>query len=74
VRCRGIRWSVEYGADLVRASVPSRCLGRSKWVHVGMMLLTFDGSQSQPVYLDDPLTNGYIINGYVAKWGPRVYR
>ena len=70
VKCRGIGWSIDYGADLVRASVPRRCLGRPKWVHVGMGENSFF---NDPVlFLDDAATNGYI--GREWKWGPRVYR
>ena len=72
VKCHGIRWSVDYGANLVRASVPQRCLGRPKWVRVGMALVTYDGGQAKPVYIDDAATNGSL--GSVPRWGPRVFR
>ena len=31
--CTGVHWSLQYGADLARVSVPRRCLGNPKWVH-----------------------------------------
>ena len=79
VRCRGITWRVDYVADTVRASVPKRCVGgRSKpWVHVGMLLLTYDGGNLKPIYADDPRTNGYIGtsgSALQAAWGPKVFK
>ena len=69
LKCRGIGWSIDYGTDLVRASVPRKCLGKPKWVHVGMATATFE---DPAIFLDDAGTNGYI--GDAPKWGPRVYR
>ena len=69
VRCHGVHWSLQYGANLVRVSVPRRCLGNPKWVHVGIGTLEETGSS---LYLDDANTNGTF--GETTKWGPRVYR
>jgi hypothetical protein len=67
--CKGVRWSLQYGANLVRLSVPRRCLGNPKWVHVGIG--TFEGT-SDAVFVDDANTNGTM--GETTRWGPRVYR
>ena len=70
VKCRGVRWNIDYPTHVVSASVPRRCLGNPKWVHVGMA--TGKLSSDDVVYLDDAQTNGYF--GENPKWGPRVYR
>jgi hypothetical protein len=71
VTCSGIRRVVDYSQPerLVRVSVPSRCLGRPKRVHVGM----YATQLADPIlYVDDAETNGYI--GHQPKWGPWVKR
>ena len=69
-KCRGIGWSIDYRANLVRASVPRRCLRRPKWVHVGMGANSW--LNDQVFFLDDAAANDYI--GREWKYGPRVYR
>jgi len=69
VHCKGVHWSLQYGANLVRVSVPRRCLGNPKWVHVGIG--TFEQANDS-FFIDDANTNGTF--GETVKWGPRVYR
>jgi hypothetical protein len=69
VTCRGVRWDIDYSTKTVRTSVPRRCLGNPRWVHVGMGAINED----EPTFFaDDAATNGYL--GENPKWGPRVYR
>lgn len=67
--CRGVAKSVDYTKNTVRLSVPRRCLGRPKWVHVGIGSIKFT---SPNAFADDAATNGYL--GNQVKWGPRVFR
>jgi hypothetical protein len=69
VKCKGVRWNINYSTNVVRASVPRRCLGNPKWVHVGMATATL---ADPDVFVDDAATNGYL--GNEPKWGARVYR
>ena len=68
-RCRGINWSIDYVEDIIAASVPRKCVGKPKWVHVGMAVATYE---EPAAFVDDAQTDGYI--GDEPKWGPRVYR
>ncbi len=68
-RCRGINWSIDYVDDIITASVPRKCLGKPKWVHVGMAVATYE---EPAAFVDDAGTDGYI--GDEPKWGPRVFR
>ena len=69
VTCRGMSWSIGYDDNLLRLSVPRRCLGKPKWVHVGMLEKHMEDPSN---FLDDAQTNGYI--GADPKWGPWVRR
>jgi hypothetical protein len=70
VRCKGVHWSLQYGANLVRLSVPRRCLGNPKWVHVGIGTIEQPAS-GEAFFLDDANLTG--TTGEKLKWGPRVY-
>ena len=69
VSCRGLRWSIRYDDDLVRLSVPRRCLGRPSWVHVGMAEKHVEETSN---FLDDAQTDGRISEN--PEFGPRVRR
>ncbi len=68
-KCRGIRWSINYTTDVIVTSVPRRCLGKPKWVRVGMVLIAFE----EPADFDDDAATTAPY-GSVPRWGPRVYR
>lgn len=71
VKCRGQRWTVSYARHFVRVSVPRRCLGRPRWVRVGMATAKANTTRFAG-YIDDAGTSG--APGLEPKWGPRVYR
>ena len=70
-RCKGVRWSISYTAELVTVSVPRRCLGKPKWVHVGMGVANLVGNDVD-LYSDDAMTNG--VDADPLRWGPWVSR
>ncbi len=68
VRCR-FGTSVDYATDRVRVSIPRRCLGRPRWVKVGMIAVTI---QDDVFFADDALTDGILRANPV--YGPIVRR
>jgi hypothetical protein len=68
VKCRmGTR--IDYVGDRVTVSIPRKCLGRPRWVRVGIGAVTF---QDEVVFADDAMTNGALGNYPVL--GPVVRR
>ena len=68
VRCRVAR-TIDYTQHRISISVPRSCLGKPRWVQVGMGMVTVKGNT---FFGDDALTNGTLGNNVVL--GPRVFR
>lgn len=73
--CKGVHWSIGYGARIVSLSVPARCLGKPKWVRGAMLSLDVDdfAPDNPPAFLDDSNTTGFTDDS-TPRYGPRVYR
>ena len=68
VRCRfGTR--IDYVTDRVTVSIPRRCLGRPRWVKVGIIAVTIE---DDVFFADDALTDGILRANPV--YGPIVRR
>jgi hypothetical protein len=74
VRCRYLRRQVDYAENVLRVSIPRRCLSHPRWVRVGMGHLripkTADGSMV--IYADEAYRSGTV--GDRLTLGPRVRR
>jgi hypothetical protein len=57
IKCRGKKRSANVDTDVVKFSVPRSCLGRPKWVRVGVGALEV---QENVVYADDALRAGNL--------------
>jgi hypothetical protein len=68
VKCR-VGMSIDYAADRITVSVPRKCLGRPRWVRVGIGAVTFE---DDVVFADDAMTNATPGNTPVL--GPVVRR
>jgi hypothetical protein len=73
--CKRVHWSIGYGARTVTLSVPTRCLGKPRWVRGAMASIDVDDVQadSPPIFLDDSNTTGFTADSE-PKYGPRVHR
>lgn len=69
VGCRVAR-SIDYVANTATVVVPRSCLGRPRWVRVGMAGLSFDSLDT--VFADDAGSSGTV--GDHPAYGPRVRR
>jgi hypothetical protein len=74
-KCKGVHWSLGYGARTATVSVPVRCLGKPRWVRASMLDLAVDDLQSDnpPLVLDDANATGFTQDS-TPRYGPRVYR
>jgi hypothetical protein len=69
VRCHVGR-RIDYTANTATVIVPRSCLGKPKWVKVGMAGLSFTGfGATDTQYVDDALSSGAT-----GAYSPRVYR
>jgi hypothetical protein len=72
VRCHVAR-RIDYNLNTATVVVPRSCLGKPRWVKVGMGGVMFTGiSPTDTSYLDDARTNGVVHSALV--YGPRVFR
>ena len=60
---------IDYASKRVTVSIPRRCLGRPRWVKVGIIAVTLE---EDVVFADDALTNGVLRANPV--YGPLVRR
>jgi hypothetical protein len=68
-----LRRSIDYTANNVTVSVPRSCLGKPRWVKVGMGSLFFTGfGTGDTEYVDDALRTGPL--GSDPALGPKVRR
>ena len=70
VHCR-ISRSIDYTANTATVGVPRSCLGRPRWVKVGMAMVTSPTDKFETGFADDSGTNGDFSR---PAWSPRVYR
>ena len=66
VKCHGLSTKVDYVGQRVTVSVPRSCLGRPRWVKVGIATVRFADS----ILLDDAQTDGKLYQN--PKYGPLV--
>jgi hypothetical protein len=73
VACK-VKHTIDYTAHTVVVKVPRSCLGKPRWVRVGMAGFTGNGTgDSSLVYVDDALTNGTIAQRG-PQYSPKVRR
>lgn len=70
VRCHVTR-KIDYTANSATVWVPRSCLGKPRWVKVGIAALDSDTSNLSTAYIDDARTTGNFSS---PAWSPRVYR
>jgi hypothetical protein len=70
VRCRTTR-SIDYTANTATVGIPRSCLGRPRWVKVGMGMVTSPTEKFTTGFGDDAGTNGDFNS---LAWSPRVHR
>lgn len=70
VRCRLAR-SIDYTANTATVSIPRSCVGKPRWVKVGMAMVTSPNPDFTTGFADDSGTTGDFSQ---PKWTPRVYR
>ena len=73
--CRGLRVRYDGGADLVRLSVPTTCIGSPRWVRLGVKSTASPtvGAQTAVVlYADDALRDGG--SDKTVRLGARIHR
>ena len=69
MRCRGVRHSIYYTANLMRVSIPASCLGHPRWIKAGLGTV----EAAEPTFfVDDGHTDGKVYDE--PKSGTRVYR
>lgn len=78
VRCRGLRWRIDYDLNVVRVSFPRSCVSNPRWIKVGMgSALVTELSNPDPtsgaLYLDDAQRSG-SVSEYRMRWSPRLHR
>jgi hypothetical protein len=74
IRCSGLKWEIDRERATVAVSIPRWCIGRPRWVRVGIGVVTMptsDGADSGTIYADDALRHGI---GEDVRRSPRVYR
>lgn len=78
VECPGLRGSLERATDLVAFSVPTSCLGRPRWVQLGVSTVRTSwppADQDQmdfDIFVDDG--NRPTVNREKLAKGPRIHR
>jgi hypothetical protein len=70
VSCHVTR-KVDYTANTATVWVPRSCLGRPRWVKVGMAVASSASPEFSPAHVDDARANGDFAD---PTWSPRVYR
>jgi hypothetical protein len=70
VRCHVTR-SIDYTAKTATVRIPRSCLGRPRWVKVGMAFLTSPTKNFATGFADDAGTNGDFVS---PAWSPKVFR
>ena len=70
VTCR-VRRDIDYVANTATVVVPRSCLGRPRWVKVGMAMVTSPSKTFSTGFADDARTHGDFNS---PGWSPRVYR
>jgi hypothetical protein len=72
VDCGGVRHTVDYAADIMKVSLPRRCLGNPRWVNFRVVAFAEDNGS----YWDDALSDVPIstTDGNWLKWSGRVHR
>jgi hypothetical protein len=69
VKCR-VPHKIDYTQNTATVVVPRSCLGRPRWIKVGMVGASFTGFHTgDPMWVDDALSSG--TNGVFS---PRIYR
>jgi hypothetical protein len=68
IRCSGMRWDIDRERATVAVSIPRWCIGRPRWVRVGVVVVS--GMGSDYMYVDDAMSSG----GELYRLSPRVYR
>jgi hypothetical protein len=75
--CRGSRGTVHRRSGVFTLSIPTRCVGNTKWVRVATSVLVEDfGSDAGNSWYDDPLAdNDLQIDSSVAErhFGPKLF-
>ncbi len=66
LRCRGIRTRQSVRRDLIRVSIPRRCLQRPRWVRVSATVTYTRADQLAVRWDDDVRMNGQVP----PRWGP----
>jgi len=73
VACK-VRHTIDYTAHTIVVKVPRSCLGKPRWVKVGMAGFTSHGEgDSSIAYVDDALTNG-TIGARGPSYTPKIRR
>jgi hypothetical protein len=70
VHCRVTR-NIDYTANTATVGIPRSCLGRPRWVKVGMAMITSPTQKFSTGFADDAGTDGDFNS---PAWSPRVYR
>jgi hypothetical protein len=68
IRCSGMRWDIDRERATVAVSIPRRCIGRPRWVRVGVIVMSLT---DELVYIDDALSGNGLDS---LRQSPRVYR
>jgi hypothetical protein len=57
LRCRGLRFDIDYSADTVSVSVPRSCLSGPRWVQARVQVMAFEGAAEEFSVLTDNWVN-----------------
>ncbi len=72
VSCDGIQHEIDYADDIMKVSVPRRCLGNPRWVNFRVVAMAEDNGS----YWDDALSDNPIssVDGNWLKWSGKVHQ
>ena len=72
LRCRGLRFDIDYSADTVSVSVPRSCLSGPRWVQARVQVMAFEGRTEEFSVLTDNWVNE--SNDEPGPWSDRIRR